>query len=202
MRIPVRVGYNTKNQHCGTIENVLCPKCGKITPFLKMKNTTTGKVMFIPVAKITNSAFVVCSSCQSAFEVSKKEFSHINSNLDVIHAIYNFHRSKIERDQKTSDKYSVGFSSKNQTVAVILSFLLTSFGAPFFYIGKPLFGVLCLLVSIASRVFGFFPAMSALVYGGFVYAILLGLGKIKDGKGKYIASKKQQLLFTQSIKND
>jgi Na+-transporting NADH:ubiquinone oxidoreductase subunit F len=40
MRIPVRVGYNTKNQHCGTIENVICPKCGKIMPFLKMKNTT------------------------------------------------------------------------------------------------------------------------------------------------------------------
>jgi transcription elongation factor Elf1 len=96
-------------------------------PFLKMKNTTTGTVMFIPVVKTTNSAFVVCSSCQSAFEVSKKEFSHINSNQEVIQAIYNFHRDKIERAQKTSDKYSVGFSSKNQTVAVVLSFLLTSF---------------------------------------------------------------------------
>ena len=103
MIIPVRVGYNTKNQHCGTIENVLCPKCGQIMPFLKMKNTTTGTVMFIPVVKTTNFAFVVCSSCQSAFEVSKNEFSHINSNQEVIQAINNFHRDKIEREQKTRD---------------------------------------------------------------------------------------------------
>ena len=202
MRIPVRVRYNTKNQHCGTVENVLCPKCGKIMPFLKMKNTTIGMVMFIPVVKTTNSAFIVCSGCQSAFEISKKELSHINSSQEVIQAIDNFRRDKIERGQKISDKYSVGFSSKNQTVAVILSFLLTSLGAPFFYIGKPLFGILCLLVAIASCVLGFFPAMFVLVYGGFVHAILLSLGKIKDGKGKYIASKKQQLLFTQRVKND
>lgn len=194
MRIPVRVGYNTKNQHCGTIENVLCPKCGKVTPFLKAKNTTTGTVMFIPIVKVTNSAFVICSNCQSIFQVRKKEFSHINRNVDVIPAIHNFY-------QKANEKYCGGFSSKNQTVAVILSFLFTLYGAPFFYIGKPLYGVLCLLTSILSCVLGFFPVLFALEFGGFIYAILLGWGKIKDGKGKYIASKKQQLLLAQTIKN-
>mgnify|MGYP003315519738 CR=1 FL=1 len=202
MRIPVRIGYNTKNQYCGTIENVLCSKCGNIMSFSKIKNTTTGTVMCIPVVRITNSTFVTCSGCQSIFEVRKKEFSHINSNVDAVQAIHNFYVDKLERDQKISDKYSVGFSSKNQTVAVILAFLLTSYGVPFFYIGKPIYGVLCLIISILSCVFSFFPALFLVVYGGFIYAILLALGKIKDGKGKYIASKKQQLLFVRSVKND
>ena len=203
MRIPIRVGYNTKNQNCGAIENVPCPKCGKVMPFWKIKNITTGTILFIPVAKITNSAFLVCSGCQSVFEVRKKEFSHINSDIEAIQAIHDFYADKLEREQKIRDKYSVGFSSKNQTVAVILSLLLTACGAPFFYVGKPLYGFLCLLASILSFAFGFIPAISfAVGYFGFIYAILLGLGKIKDGKGKYIASKKQQLLFARGVKND
>ena len=202
MIIPVRVGFSTQNQHCGTIENVPCPNCGKIVPFWKIKNTTTGTVLFIPVAKTTNSAFVMCSDCRAAYEVNKKEFSRISSSQEAIQAIYSFHANKMEREQQIREKYSVGFSTKNQTAAVILSALLTTYGVPFFYIGKPLIGVLCLLVSIASCVLQFFPVMFAVVIGGFVYAVLLGQGKMKDGKGKYIASQKQQLLFTQGVTAD
>ena len=42
----------------------------------------------------------------------------------------------------------------------------------------------------------FFPGMFAVVFGGFVLAFLIGAGKIKDSKGKYIASKNQQQMFT------
>lgn len=194
----IPAGIETKNQQYGTIDNVCCPNCGKTTSFYKIKTVTIGTVIFIPVAKTTNAAFVVCSDCKSSFEINKKEFSHINTNQEVLLAIQNFQNAARERARNTREKYSVGFSSKNQTVAVILSIFFTTFGAPFFYIGKPLYGILCFFISILSCLLGIFPISFVLVYGGFVYAALLGSGKIKDSEGKYLASKKQQLLFTQN----
>ncbi len=94
--------------------------------------------------------------------------------------------------QEKEQYRSAGFSAKNQTVAVVLSALLMLYGAPFFYIGKPLWGILCLLVSILSTVLGLFPLMFLIVLGGMVFAILIGAGKVKDKDGKYIVSEKQK----------
>ena len=58
--------------------------------------------------------------------------------------------------------------------------------------GKPLWGILCLLVSILSTVLGLFPLMFLIVLGGMVFAILIGAGKVKDKDGKYIVSEKQK----------
>lgn len=194
MLIPV--GYRTHNKQYGTVENVTCPKCGKTTAFVKVKNKTTGTVIFIPVVSVTNMAYVQCTSCGAAYEVNKKNFNQINTDVDVLNAIYNRHSEKQQKQQELKDKYSVGFSEKNQTVAVILAFLLTTFGAPFFYIGRPLIGILCFAFSMVCCVLQFFPGMFAVVFGGFILAFLIGAGKIKDSKGKYIASKNQQQMFT------
>ena len=194
MLIPV--GYKTHNKQYGTVENVTCPNCGKTTAFAKVKNKTTGTVIFIPVVSVTNMAYVQCTSCGAAYEVNKKGFNQINTDVDVLNAVYNRHSEKQQKQQEVRDKYSVGFSEKNQAVAVILAFLLTTLGAPFYYIGKPLYGVLCFVACMAFCALGFFPGLFAVVFGGFVLAFLIGAGKIKDGKGKYIASKNQQRMFT------
>ena len=194
MLIPV--GYRTHNKQCGTVENVTCPKCGRITRFAKVRNKTTGTVLFIPVVSVTNMAYVQCTACGAAYEVNKKGFNQVNSDVDVLNAIYNRHNEKQKKKQELKDKYSVGFSEKNQTVAVVLAALLTTLGAPFFYIGKPLYGILCFAACMAFCGLQFFPGLFAIVFGGFILAFLIGTGKIKDSKGKYIASKNQQQLFT------
>lgn len=194
MLIPV--GYRTYNKQCGSVENVTCPHCGRGSRFTKIRNKTTGTVLFIPVISVTNQAYVQCGSCGAAYEVNKKGFNQVNADVDVLNAIYSRHNEKQEKQRALQDQYSVGFSEKNQTVAVILAFLLTTFGAPFFYIGKPLYGILCFAVSVVCCVLQFFPGMFAVVFGGFVLAFLIGAGKIKDSKGMYIASKNQQQMFT------
>ncbi len=188
MSVLVPAGFVNKNEQCDTIENVLCPNCGNITSFIKLKNTTTGTVIFIPVAKTTNAAAVICTGCKSVFDVRKKDFSHIRSSADVLQAIQNCRDDKV----KERTKYDAGFSSKKQTVAVLLAFLLTTYGAPFFYLGKPLYGIACLAASMFSAVFMCFPVLFAIVLGGFVFAFMIAAGKVKDKEGKYIASKKQQ----------
>ena len=139
MLIPV--GYRTYNKQCGSVENVTCPHCGRVSRFTKIRNKTTGTVLFIPVISVTNQAYVQCGSCGAAYEVNKKGFNQVNTDVDVLNAIYSRHNEKQEKQRELQDKYSVGFSEKNQTLAVILAFLLTTFGAPFFYIGKPLYGI-------------------------------------------------------------
>lgn len=194
MLIPV--GYRTHNKPCGTVENVTCPHCGRVSSFTKIRNKTTGTVLFIPVISVTNQAYVQCASCGAAYEVNKKGFNQVNTNVDVVNAIYSRYNEKQEKQRELQEQYSVGFSEKNQTVAVILAFFLTTFGAPFYYIGKPLYGVLCFVACMAFCALQFFPGLFAVVLGGFVFAFLLGAGKIKDSKGKYIASKNQQQMFT------
>lgn len=195
MRVPVQM--KTYNKQYGAVENVICPHCGMVTSFAKVKNKTTGSVLFIPVCSLTNIAYVRCTACGAAYEVNKQRFNNINNNIDLLNAVRDRHNEKMEKQQKLAEKYSVGFSDKNHTVAVILSFLLTSLGAPFFYIGKPLLGILCLLISILGGALQFFSLLFVVCYGGFILAFFILFGKVKDGKGKYILSKKQKQMFVE-----
>lgn len=194
MLIPV--GYQTHNKKYGAVEGVQCPSCGRRTTFEKFRNKTTGRVMFIPVISITNMAFVRCSACNSAYEVDKKALNGLTTGEGVVNAIYARHRQKQEEQRKLREKYSVGYSNKSQGLAVFLAALFTTFGAPFFYLGKPLLGVVCLLLSFGSCATGMFPALFAVVIYGFVLALRIAGGHVQDGQGKYLANAEQRKRFS------
>ena len=193
MFIPVR--YVTKNEKRGTVQGIICPHCGAITQFIKVKNTKTGSVMFIPVAKATNKTFLFCSHCGSTFDVRKKDFSKISNNADAINAIRNY------RNEMT-EKYGNGFSSKSFAITLVLS-LFFMYGVPFFYIGKYLYGLLCLVCCMLGLTLGMtmnlFPLTGIIGMVNIVFVILLVRGKIKDGKGKYIVSKGQQEAISKNM---
>lgn len=104
-----------------------------------------------------------------------------------------------QAQEQTRETYQeAGFSPKTQTVAVILAFLLTTLGAPFFYIGKPLWGILFLVVSFLCIAAGLFPLYSVIGIAGVVFAVLLGAGKVKDKDGRYIVSSRQREALQQT----
>lgn len=189
MRVPVIT--KTYNKQCGQVRDVCCPSCGQRVAFTKIKNKTIVSIMFIPFICGTNAAFLQCPMCGSAWKVAKKALTNIHNEQDVLNELH-----RIAEQKKTAvNKYSTGFSDKNQTIAVVLACLFTAYGAPFFYIGKPIYGMVCLLLSVISIIFTLFPLLFLMVYGGFVLAVLIGLGKVKDKNGKYIVSKKQRQRF-------
>ncbi len=194
MLIPA--GYRTYNKPCGTVDGCRCPRCGQMAGFTKFRYKTTGTVLFVPVASVTHAAFVRCSACGAAYEVSKKNLKDIRTGADVLNAIQEHRKDRQGQQEALREKYSVGFSEKKQTVAVWLALLLTTYGAPFFYIGKPLWGVLCLLVSLISVSMMWFPLLFVMVCFGFVLAFQIGQGKVKDKHGKYIVSQRQRELFS------
>ena len=151
--------------------------------------------MFVPTTTITNSTYLVCSACGKAYPVFKKGFDRIDSPAKVSEAI----RAQEQAQEQTRETYQeAGFSPKNQTVAVILALLLTTLGAPFFYIGKPMWGILCLVVSFLCIASGLFPLYSVIVIAGAVFAVLLGAGKVKDKDGRYIVSSRQREALQQT----
>lgn len=194
MYVPVRI--ETHNKQYGTVEGVRCPACGGWTSFGKFRNKTTGRVIFVPVISMTNRTFVRCNSCGAAYEVDKKVLNGLNSGDGVVKAIYAWHQKKQDDKRRMVEKYSVGFSGKNQTVAAVLAFLVTTLGAPFFYIGKPLYGILCLILSFGACFAGLFPVLFAVVIGGFVFALRILMGKVRDGNGKYLANARQREIFS------
>lgn len=193
MLIPV--GYQTHNKQYGTVEGVQCPSCGRRTAFGKYRNKTTGRVMFVPVISITNMAFVRCTACNSAYEVDKKALDGITTGEGAVNAIYARHQQKQEEHRKMLEKYSVGASQKSQGLAIFLAALFTTFGAPFFYLGKPLLGVVCLLLSFGSCATGLFPALFAVVIYGFVLAVRIAGGQVQDSQGKYLLNEQQKKQF-------
>ena len=185
----LRGKLETYNKQCGSVPQVCCPHCGQYTTFMKIQRKSKFRVLLLPLFVVTHQAYLVCGACGRVYPVSKKGFGQITPAADVQEAI----RMQEQTAAQEKEQYrSAGFSAKNQTVAVVLSALLMLYGAPFFYIGKPLWGILCLLVSILSTVLGLFPLMFLIVLGGMVFAILIGAGKVKDKDGKYIVSEKQK----------
>jgi len=65
-------------------------------------------------------------------------------------------------------------------------------GVPFFYIGKTLWGLLCIAASFIGASLLIFPLLLVVVLAGWILTYLLWKGKIKDGSGKYIVSKAQR----------
>ncbi len=196
MLIPVEI--HTYNKLCGSVPHVRCRHCGQTATFQKMKNKTTGRVIFVPIITITNSTYLVCEACGKIYPVPKKGFDQIASAAEVDEV---FRAQEETLEQKRKIYQAAGFSPKNQTVAVILAAVMTTLGAPFFYIGKPLWGILCLLVSFLCTNLGLLPIPFAIVCFGFVFAYRLGTGKVKDKKGRYIVSKKQREALQQELGN-
>ena len=193
MLIPSEI--RTYNTLCGLVPNVRCRHCGQTGTFHKVKNKSTGLVLFVPIITKTNSAYLVCDTCGKVYPVPKKGFDRITSAADVnevITAQENAQRQEREHYQ------AAGFSPKNQTLAVILAITMTTLGAPFFYIGKPLWGILFLLLSLASSYLRLFAISALIVCFGFGFAYRLGTGKVKDKKGRYIVSKRQKEALEQN----
>ncbi|MBE6759769.1 MAG: NINE protein [Ruminococcaceae bacterium] len=110
-------------------------------------------------------------------------------------AIVNRYTENLEYAQA----YSTEYSSKSKTIAIILSIVFPTIGAHFFYLGKPIPGILCLALSLFSISIGIIPIGMMVVLSGLIYAYLIHIGKIRDGEGKYIISKKQAELYRQAL---
>ncbi len=182
------------NKSCGSIDNVACPNCGRRSTYIKVQNKTKSTIMFIPWLCYTNATFVVCGACQRAYNVKQKTFKNINDNLDVLDAIHEQHQCDLEKMQKLRDKYSVGVSEIKQSEA-LLSCLGVSFGLPFFFLGRPILGILAFVSNFALIIYDKLQFMGVLPVIGMLLALFIALGKVKDRKGKYILSKKQQKMF-------
>ncbi len=92
------------------------------------------------------------------------------------------------------------YSKKKVSTLMWLSILFTSFGAPFFYIGQPLLGLLCLAISLISCATTFFPLMFIIAFWGIYVAPFLILnGKFKDQKRLVITTKANQEKYTYLI---
>lgn len=193
----VPIGFRTYNKTYDTVENVPCPNCRRLTSFTKIKNKSLATVMFIPVICTTNQAYVRCSFCGAAYEVRKKHFKQIKNSADLQNAVVFRHNELVKKVQARTEAYNGNFSEKNQVAAAVLSILLNIYGVQFFYIGKPWFGALCILVAFAAIVSGLFPILLFQFISGIVYGCLIYAGKIKDGKGKYILNEKQKQLYSQ-----
>lgn len=190
MSIRIRVEYKTQNRQCGAIENVPCPRCEKMARFELFRNETSATVMsFLPIARRTNATFVRCAFCGMNYPVSRKNFRGLHTPQDVLSAVAVYYKQQEEHQQQIT---TAGFSTKSQLAAIFLAVLFTDLGLPFFYIGKPLYGILCLIITIVSLLFRVFLPSFILIYAGFVLAVFIGLGKVKDSSGKYILSAKQR----------
>lgn len=190
MMIPIPVRIETYNENCGVVPYNFCRNCGCPSGvFYKIKNKTTTRVMFVPFMTVTNATYLRCGSCAYDYQVSKKGFDRIASSADVHQAL---DTQEIARQKKKENYCEAGFSPKNQVLAVILAMFLTTLGAPFFYIGKPLLGILCLAFSFLTAWLELFPVMMVIPMVGFVFAFLLATGKVKDKNGRYIVSKRQR----------
>ncbi len=185
----------TYHKSCGMIPQVYCKVCQQHNNFLKMLIKTTGKVLFVQIISVTNMAYFKCSSCGTTYTVDKKGFDKVVTATDVYHAIQD-----VENKQKeVSETYkNAGFSKKNQVLAIFFFVFFTTLGVPFFYVGKPLWGLLCIAISFIGTSFRIFPLLFGVVFGGWIFAFLLWKAKIKDGSGKYIVSKKQKEGLTES----
>ncbi len=186
MLIPV--GYQEHNKLCGTIPNCACPHCGKTVDLKKFRRKLTGYVIFVPVASKTLYAFLGCSECGHGFEVDKKAIKEISTPAQAADAIAAF---KAEKQRKKEEFLAAGCSKKSQTVAALLAAFLTTYGAPFFYLGKPFLGIAFFAASCACLAAMFFPALIAVVLFGFFFAARICMGKVKDKEGKYIVSPAQ-----------
>lgn len=184
----------TYNKACGTIDNVACPSCGRRSTYIKVQNKTKSTIMFIPWLCITNATFVVCGACQGSYKVKQKTFKNINDNLGVLDAIHEQHQCDLEKMQKLREKYSVGVSEIKQSEA-LLSCLGVQFGLPFFFLGRPILGVLAFVSSFALIIYDKLEFMGVLPMIGMLLALFIALGKVKDRKGKYILGKKQRKEF-------
>lgn len=193
MYIPVR--SRTYDKEYGKVM-ALCPKCGSGNGLIKYKNKTVTSIMLIPFFHIANGAFLRCSTCRGSFPVEKKALSGIRDAQDALGAMQAYRERLRERQRALLTKYSVGFSTKNQKVAALLAFFLTVYGAPFFYLGRPLLGVLCLGLFFCGTITAWIWVGMLLFAAGIIYGCLILMGKVKDRSGKYVANARQQEAFT------
>lgn len=197
MYIPIR--YRTYDKEYGQIM-AFCPKCGSGKGLIKSRNKTVITIMFIPFFRITNMTFLRCGACMESFPVEKKALAGIRDAQDALRAMQAYRERQREKLAAFSAKYSAGFSSRSQRVAALLAFFLTVYGAPFFYLGRHLLGVLCLglllLGTFTRQIWiGMIPFAAGIVYG---YLILMG--RVKDWDGKYVVNERQREAFSRGLK--
>lgn len=201
MYVPVRTVNYEKTM--GTVATVPCPHCRQNADFTKLQLKCRVTVMFLPIFWTTLNALLKCQRCGATFAVGNKSMRTIVSAQDALQEICRFTQEQdLAARQQTEKKKSMaqdrreqGFSDKSQVLAVILAIGFTTFGAPFFYIGKPAIGILFLVLSFAAMALLAFPLLALIVLIGFVLASFLGMGKVRDQHGKYIMSKKQRQFF-------
>ncbi|MBR5329622.1 MAG: hypothetical protein IKV45_05375 [Firmicutes bacterium] len=115
-----------------------------------------------------------------------------------------YKKKYIEQHQKLLRKFGEPpqFSSKKALTFGLLAFWFTDMGVPFFYIGRPLLGVLSIVVSVFSCATMFFPPMFLLAaFGVVVFPIMATTGSVKDRQGRRIAPQKTQQTVKQVWRN-
>lgn len=99
---------------------------------------------------------------------------------------------KEELIKKRMECAEAGVSDKNQLVAIILGIFLNTIGAPFIYLGHIKQGLLCLVITFVTMPTGLFLVPIGVILVGWVYALRIGMGEVKDKDGKYVLSKSQK----------
>lgn len=74
------------NGNYGSIKEVICPCCGKITSFAKYKEKNIVGTKNTP---ITYRYYIECICCHSKFETYEERFNEISNYADVLNAIQN-----------------------------------------------------------------------------------------------------------------
>lgn len=99
-------------------------------------------------------------------------------------------REELYRKQK--ECAACGVSKKNQLVAVLLGIFLNSYGAPYFYLGHWKKGLIRILLTFITIPLGMFLIPIGVIIEGWIYALRIGCGDVKDKKGRFVLSKSQK----------
>lgn len=99
-------------------------------------------------------------------------------------------REELRRKQRECAE--AGVSKKNQLVAVILALFFNLCGAPYFYMGYPVKGLIRLGITFISMPLGVIPVVIGVMIEGWIYAFRIGTGEAKDKAGRYVLSASQK----------
>lgn len=105
----------------------------------------------------------------------------------------------IEQKQEVVDKYgNPPAFSKKKMKNLLISIVFFGYGAPFFYLGKTFWGILCIFMSLlmcmtlTGGMTLLLPIFIWYGWGVILFPIKILLGKVKDRNGLYVTSVKMQ----------
>jgi len=92
MGIPIIFGWGKKGKQVGYIGIDKCPNCRNYTHLFLYEYANNINIYFVPVAKFNKKLYLVCSTCDAAWELTeelKKEMLEVSiTTLDVATTTY------------------------------------------------------------------------------------------------------------------